>query len=83
MPTPSWPGMNGGVGLTGQSPCAAWMSVWQRPGRLDPDPDLARLELEAWHVLDDERLVEAVHHRRAVGARLRLEADGFSLGHGH
>ena len=27
MPTPSWPGMNGGVGLTGQSPCAAWISV--------------------------------------------------------
>src|SRR5450755_1447611 len=23
--------MNGGVGLTGQSPCAAWMSVWHRP----------------------------------------------------
>ena len=24
-------GMNGGDGLTGQSPCAAWMSVWQSP----------------------------------------------------
>jgi hypothetical protein len=24
-------GMNGGEGLIGQSPCAAWMSVWQRP----------------------------------------------------
>src|ERR1035441_577430 len=23
--------MNGGVGLTGQSPCAAWMSVWHSP----------------------------------------------------
>src|SRR6188474_3000530 len=23
--------MNGGVGFTGQSPCAAWMSVWQSP----------------------------------------------------
>src|SRR3954454_21304387 len=23
--------MNGGVGLTGQSPWAAWMSVWHRP----------------------------------------------------
>src|SRR6266545_4178401 len=23
--------MNGGVGLTGQSPRAAWMSVWHRP----------------------------------------------------
>ena len=31
MPTPSWPGMNGAVGLTGQSPRAAWMSVWQMP----------------------------------------------------
>ena len=31
MPTPSWPGTNGGVGFTGQSPFAAWMSVWQRP----------------------------------------------------
>jgi len=31
MPTPSWPGMNGGVGLTGQSPRQAWMSVWHRP----------------------------------------------------
>src|SRR5688572_18746242 len=31
MPTPSWPGMNGGDGLTGHSPRAAWMSVWQRP----------------------------------------------------
>ena len=31
MPTPSCPGTNGGVGLTGQSPCAAWMSVWQSP----------------------------------------------------
>ena len=25
------PGMKGGVGLTGQSPWAAWTSVWQRP----------------------------------------------------
>ena len=31
MPMPSWPGMNGGEGLTGQSPWAAWMSVWQSP----------------------------------------------------
>src|SRR4051794_21304341 len=31
MPTPSCPGVKGGEGLTGQSPCAAWMSVWQRP----------------------------------------------------
>ena len=31
MPTPSWPGMNGGDGLTGHSPRAAWMSVWQSP----------------------------------------------------
>src|SRR5262245_9347626 len=31
MPTPSCPGVNGRVGFTGQSPCAAWMSVWQRP----------------------------------------------------
>src|SRR3954452_14430421 len=31
MPTPSCPGMNGSVGLTGHSPRAAWMSVWQRP----------------------------------------------------
>jgi hypothetical protein len=23
--------MNGGDGLTGQSPLAAWMSVWQSP----------------------------------------------------
>ena len=30
-PTPSWPGMNGGDGLTGHSPRAAWMSVWQSP----------------------------------------------------
>src|SRR5262245_32731137 len=43
MPTPSWPGMNGGLGLTGQSPCAAWMSVWHRPEvsmrtRISPRP---------------------------------------------
>src|ERR1700733_14687021 len=31
MPTPSCPGVNGGVGLTGQSPAAAWMSVWHSP----------------------------------------------------
>ena len=31
MPTPSCPGTNGGVGFTGQSPLAAWMSVWQSP----------------------------------------------------
>src|SRR6478735_46776 len=30
-PTPSWPGTNGGDGLTGQSPSAAWRSVWQTP----------------------------------------------------
>src|SRR5918995_5032186 len=30
-PMPSWPGMNGGDGLTGQSPWAAWISVWQSP----------------------------------------------------
>src|SRR5450755_1444610 len=28
---PSWPGTNGGMGLIGQSPRAAWMSVWHRP----------------------------------------------------
>src|SRR5271167_1676635 len=31
MPAPSCPGMNGGVGLTGQSPSAACRSVWQTP----------------------------------------------------
>ncbi len=31
MPMPSWPGTKGGDGLTGQSPCAAWMSVWHSP----------------------------------------------------
>jgi hypothetical protein len=31
MPTPSCPGMNGTVGVTGQSPLAAWMSVWHSP----------------------------------------------------
>ena len=31
MPTLSWPGTNGGEGFTGQSPLAAWMSVWQSP----------------------------------------------------
>ena len=31
IPTPSWPGISGRGGLIGQSPCAAWMSVWQRP----------------------------------------------------
>ena len=30
-PTPSWPGTNGAVGVTGQSPRAAWMSVWHKP----------------------------------------------------
>ncbi len=25
------PGTNGSVGRTGQSPCAAWRSVWQTP----------------------------------------------------
>src|SRR4029453_2061038 len=43
IPTPSWPGMNGSFGLTGQSPCAAWMSVWHRPDvsirtTTSPDP---------------------------------------------
>src|SRR5580693_8909854 len=27
----SWPGMKGSVGLSGQSPCAAWRSVWHTP----------------------------------------------------
>src|SRR5689334_13477389 len=31
VPTPSWPGTSGIFGLTGQSPRAAWMSVWHRP----------------------------------------------------
>ena len=30
-PTPSWPGMKGGLGFTGQSPSAAWRSVWHTP----------------------------------------------------
>src|SRR4051812_12982100 len=46
---------------------------------LDPDANLAGLELETWHILDDEGLVEAVHHHRPVGARLRLEADRLLL----
>jgi hypothetical protein len=33
--------MNGGDGLTGQSPWAAWMSVVAAPRGLDPDDDLA------------------------------------------
>src|ERR1700677_2424684 len=37
-PMPSWPGINGSVGFSGQSPRAAWRSVWQTPGfRLDQD----------------------------------------------
>src|SRR6478735_6229245 len=31
LPTPSWPGMNGGCGFTGQSPSAACRSVWHTP----------------------------------------------------
>ena len=31
VPTPSWPGMKGGLGLAPQSPCAACRSVWQTP----------------------------------------------------
>ena len=31
LPAPSWPGMKGRPGFTGQSPRAAWMSVWQTP----------------------------------------------------
>src|SRR6478735_6400639 len=31
VPTPSWPGISGNFGLTGQSPCAAWISVWHNP----------------------------------------------------
>ena len=31
MPAPSWPGVKGSVGLTGQSPSAACRSVWQTP----------------------------------------------------
>ena len=30
-PAPSWPGMKGGVGFTGQSPFTACRSVWQTP----------------------------------------------------
>src|SRR5262245_50830473 len=30
-PTPSWPGTKGNFGFTGQSPSAAWRSVWQTP----------------------------------------------------
>ncbi|MCY1540003.1 hypothetical protein D9M68_756170 [compost metagenome] len=30
-PTPSWPGMKGRLGFTGQSPSAACRSVWQTP----------------------------------------------------
>ena len=58
MPTPSWPGTNGGVGLTGQSPRAAWMSVWHSP--------LASIRTRTWSgpgsgngaVLDLERGTE-------------------------
>lgn len=43
MPAASWPGMKGGVGLTGQSPSAACRSVWQTPHattftRISPGP---------------------------------------------
>jgi hypothetical protein len=40
MPTPSCPGVNGRVGLTGQSPWAAWMSVWHSP--------LASIRTSSW-----------------------------------
>ena len=73
MPTPSWPGTNGGDGFTGQSPWAAWMSVWQRP-----DASTARgpgrLQRHGARLLDAKRLREVVDDRGAVGrgAELRV-----------
>ena len=84
MPTPSWPGMNGGEGLTGQSPRAAWMSVWHRPAGLDADEHLLGAGLRDGDVLDRQRPVEAEHpggpHRR--GRRRRLVSLWGDHGHG-
>ena len=60
MPTPSWPGMNGGDGLTGQSPRAAWMSVWQRPQVSMRTRTCSGPGSGTGHLLDGERLIEAV-----------------------
>ena len=57
-PTPSWPGMNGGVGFTGQSPWAAWMSVWHSPDVSDPDEQLARSDRRQWDLPDLQRTAE-------------------------
>ena len=66
MPTPSWPGTNGGDGLTGQSPWAAWMSVWQRPDASTLHPDLPGSSASCGDLLDDERRAEVVHDGGAI-----------------
>ena len=58
MPTPSWPGMNGGVGLTGQSPLRSVDVGVAQPGRLDTNEDLVDGRLRDRAVLDLERLTE-------------------------
>ncbi len=71
IPTPSCPGTNGGLGLTGQSPCAAWMSVWHRPEastltRIWPWPSCGPCDL-----IDRQRRGEVVDDGGAVGGCLR------------
>ena len=55
--------MDGGDGLTGQSPWAAWMSLWQRPEVWIPDDDLALTGDWLGNLLDDEQPREVLDDR--------------------
>ena len=65
--TPSWPGMNGNVGLTGQSPFLAWMSGMAKTRGLDLHDDLTGTRLGRRNVaFDDERLTELMENCRFI-----------------
>ena len=72
MPTPSWPGMNGGEGLIGQSPFAAWMSVWHRPHASTLTRTCPGTEFRHRDLLDGQRAAEVVDDRGTVGGGCSL-----------
>jgi hypothetical protein len=70
MPTPSCPGMKGGLGLTGQSPCAVRIFGVAQSTRLHLHQHLTVVRLGRRHLLDQQRLVERMNDGSFHGVHL-------------
>ena len=83
IPTPSWPGMNGGEGLTGQSPLAAWMSVWHSPIASSLTSTCPGSSSRRRDLLETQRRVELVNYCGEIARRRCFALCGCNGGDRH